>query len=254
MSRGKRPSQLRSVAWRARSERCHAWRCVIEIELTSLVKQPRVKPAADRYTNIIPVLCECLKTSNKPWLQALWHRMCDQYRTRDVATVARQWQHVMKSKASLIYQLVSFDTATGYVGQVAYRELTYERQVEHQRGTRDYDFNGKLKYAFMHRNGGPGSWFFVPYIFCMTEIPKQVLNRLEQQEIQLYPMHLNREQRHKIKRMTKRGQYNSLHTARGRTLPHSGVWHRRPTHTAGLELYYGNGAVLSRGVDPTLAL
>ena len=42
-------------------------------------------------------------------------------------------------------------------------------------------------------------------------------------------------------------------SARRRTLPQSGVWHRRPTHTARLELYYGNGAVLSRGVDPTLA-
>ena len=41
--------------------------------------------------------------------------------------IARQWHPMMTSKASLIYQLVSFDTATGYVGQVAYRELTYER-------------------------------------------------------------------------------------------------------------------------------
>ena len=104
---------------------------------------------------------------------------------------------MMKSKASLIYQLVSFDTATGYVGQVAYRaahrDLTYKRMVEHWRGMRDYDLNGEEKYAFMHRHGGPGSWFFVPYIFCMTEIPKQILNRLEQQEIKLYPMHLNKE-------------------------------------------------------------
>jgi len=150
-----------------------------------------------------------------------------------VATVARQWQHVMKSKASLIYQLVSFDTATGYVGQVAYRELTYEIQVKHWRGIRDYDFNGELKYAFMHHNGGPGSWFFIPYIFCMTQIPKQILNRLEQQEIKLYPMHLNKEQRHRRKRMVKRAQYSSLHSARGATLPQSGVWNSRPVHTAG---------------------
>ena len=107
---------------------------VIQIELTSLVNQACMKPSADRYTKTIPVLCECLKTSNKPWLKALWHRMCDQYCTRDVGTIARQCQTMMKSRASLIYQLVSFDTATGYVGQVAYRELTYERRVEHWRG------------------------------------------------------------------------------------------------------------------------
>ena len=56
--------------------------------------------------------------------------------------------------------------------------------------------------------------------------------------------------------MTNRGQllYSSLHSARGWTLPQSGAWNSRPTHTARLQLYYGNGAVLSSGVDPTLAL
>ena len=102
MSRGKRSSQLRSAAWRSRSERCHAQRRVIDIELTSLVTQARMKKAADRCTEIIPVMCECLKTSNKPWLRALWRRMCDQYRTRDVDTIARQWQTMMKSKARFI--------------------------------------------------------------------------------------------------------------------------------------------------------
>ena len=106
----------------------------------------------------------------------------------------------------------------------------------------------------MHRHGGPGSWFFVPYIFCMTQIPKQILNRLEQQEIKLYPMHLNKEQRHRRKIMVKRAQYSSLHSARGSTLPQSGVWNSRPIHTARLTLYYGNGTVLSSGVDPTLAI
>jgi len=116
---------------------------------------------------------------------------------------------------------------------VAYRDFTYERMIEHWRGIRDYDFNGEEKYAYMHRHGGPGSWFFVPYISCMIEIPRQILNRLEKQEIRLYPMHLNKEQRHRRKRMVKRAQYSSLHSARGATLPQSGVWNSRPVHTAG---------------------
>ena len=61
------------------------------------------------------------------------------------------------------------------------------------RGIRYHGFNGEQKYAFMHRHRGPGSWFFVPCIFCMTETPKQILNRLEQQAIQLHPMHLKKE-------------------------------------------------------------
>ena len=131
-------------------------------------------------------------------MQALWRRMKDQYRyrTNDVGIIARQWQTLMKeqSQAGLIYQMVLFDTTTGYVCQVAYHEQTYERMVEHWREIRDYDYNGEAKYAFMHCHGGAGSWFFVPYIFCMSTVPKQILNKLEQQEICLYPMHLNREQ------------------------------------------------------------
>ena len=119
--------------------------------------------------------------------------MKDQYRTNDVGIIARQWQTLTRetSQASLIYQMDSFDTATGCVGQVAYREQTYKRMVEHWRGMRDYDYNDEAKYAFMHRHGGAGSWFFVPYILCMSIVPKQIMNKLEKQEISLYPMHLN---------------------------------------------------------------
>ena len=59
---------------------------------------------------------------------------------------------MMTTKASLIYQTVPFDTATGYVGQVAYRDITHERMVEHWRGIRDYDFNVEEKYASMRRH------------------------------------------------------------------------------------------------------
>ena len=106
----------------------------------------------------------------------------------------------------------------------------------------------------MHRHGGPGWWFFVPYIFCMSPVPKQILNKLEQQEICLYPIHLNREQRHRRKRMIKQGQYSRQNSMRGRTLPQSGVWNSRPSHTAWLQLYCGNGTVLCKGVDPTSAM
>ena len=83
---------------------------------------------------------------------------------------------------------------------------------------------------------------------------KLILNRLEQQEMQLHPMHLNKEQRHRQMKMTKRGQYSSLHSARGWDLPQSGAWNSRPAHTARLQLYYGNGTVLSSGVDLALTL
>ena len=67
-------------------------------------------------------------------------------------------------------------------------------------------------------------------------------------------MHLNREQRHRRKMMIKRGQYSRQHSLRGKTLPQSGVWNRRSSHTAQLQLYYGNGTALCKGVDPTSAM
>ena len=72
---------------------------------------------------------------------------------------------------------------------------------EYETMTSGIDYNDEAKYAFMHRHGGAGSWFFVPYIFCMSTVPKQILNKLEKQEISLYLMHLSKEQRHRRKRM-----------------------------------------------------
>ena len=162
--RGKRSSQRRSAAWRARSDHYDTQRVLMQTELSSLIKQARMKPAADQYNEIIPVLCGCLQTSRKPWLQALWRRMKDRYHTNDVGIIARQWQTLTReqSRASLMYQMVSFDTATSYVGQVAYREQTYERMVEHWRGIRDWDYNGEAKCAFMHRHGKQGRGSLLP--------------------------------------------------------------------------------------------
>ena len=69
-------------------------------------------------------------------MQALWCKMKDQYCTNDAVIITQQWQTLMReqSRVSLIYQMVLFDTATGYVGQVAYHEQTYERMVEHWQG------------------------------------------------------------------------------------------------------------------------
>ena len=67
-------------------------------------------------------------------------------------------------------------------------------------------------------------------------------------------MHLNREQRHRRKRMIERGQYSRQHSLRGSTLPQGGVWRNWPSHTAQLQLYYGNGTVLCKDADPTSAM
>ena len=221
MSQGTRSALHCSEAWRDWTGRYYTQRVLIEIELTSLIKQARMKPAADRYNEIIPVPCGCLRTSSKSWLQALWRGMIDQYRTNNVGIIACQWQTLMKEKSQsrLLYQLVSFDTATCYMGQVAHREHTYEGMVEHWRGIRDYDCNGEGKYAYTHRHGGPGSRFLVPYILCMSPVPKQIQNKPEKQEICLYPVHLNREQRHRRKRMITRGHYSRQRSLRGKTLP-----------------------------------
>ena len=114
------PAQERSMEGPIRTI-LYTARALITVKLTSLIKQTRMKPAADRYNEIIPVLCGCLQTSRKPWLQALRRRMIDQYRTNDADIIARQQQTLMKEKpqASLIYQLVLFDTATCHVGQVS---------------------------------------------------------------------------------------------------------------------------------------
>ena len=115
-------------------------------------------------------------------------------------TIAAQWQLLTRQKHSVIYQLVSTRTASGYVGMDEFRIYT-ERYREHLTSIREHLFSTDKKYAFMSRMGGPGSWFMVPYIFSSIRVPKQLILALESKEIQLYPKHLNKGQRYRRKRV-----------------------------------------------------
>ena len=55
-----------------------------------------------------------------------------------------------------------------------YRVCT-ERYKEHLSSICDSDYNDDKKYAFMSRNGGPGAWIFIPYIFSHVPVPNQIL-------------------------------------------------------------------------------
>ena len=67
-------------------------------------------------------------------------------------------------------------------------------------------------------------------------------------------MHLDQEHRHRRKRMIKRGHYVRLHSQQGNAPPQRGVRNSDSSHPAQVQLYCGNGTVLSKGVDPTSAM
>ena len=76
-----------------------------------------------------------------------------------------------------------------------------EHSIEHSTQIRDSELQSDPKYAFMSRFGGPESWIFVPYIFSSLPVKKPMLLTLESSEVQLYPKHLNKEQRFRRKRL-----------------------------------------------------
>ena len=96
-----------------------------------------------------------------------------------------------RTKHSVIYQLIAPRTATGYVGMDHFRVCT-DRYKEHLTRIRDSELQSDPKYNFMSRQGGPGSWIYVPYIFSSLPVKKQMLLTLESMEIQLYPKYLNK--------------------------------------------------------------
>ena len=195
-ARGGKPSSAKRVAaWRERANRAYAqWR-VAEIEMGALAKSSRMTAAIQLYHDRLPQLCERLKSSTERWLQALWRRLMMQHVSRVLSVIVKQWQLLIRTKHSVIYQLVSTRTATGYCGMDEYRVCT-ERYKEHLSSIRDSDYNDDKKYAFMSRNGGPGAWIFIQYIFSHIPVPKQILLTPESREIQLYPKLLNKEQRY----------------------------------------------------------
>ena len=105
------------------------WR-VVEIELGVLVKQGRMTAAIQLHRDRVPLLCERLQTPTESWLQALWRRVKIQHQTMILSTIAAQWQLLTRNKHSVIYQLASPRTASGYVGMDEFRVYT-ERYREH---------------------------------------------------------------------------------------------------------------------------
>ena len=181
--RGKPSAMRRSSARREHANRVYTqWR-VVEIELGVLVKQGRMTAAIQLHRDRIPLLCERLQTATESWLQSLWRRIKTQHQTMVLSTIAAQWQLLTRQKHSVIYQLVSTRTASGYVGMDEFRIYT-ERYREHLTSIREHLFSTDKKYAFMSRMGGPGSWFMVPYIFSSLRVPKQLTLALESMETQ----------------------------------------------------------------------
>ena len=114
-----------------------------------------------------------------------------------------------------------------------------DRYKEHLTRIRDSELQSDPKYNFMSRQGGPGSWIYVPYIFSSLPVKKQMLLTLESREIQLCPKHLNKEQTFRRKRVTKGTAAKSKHAARVRDLP-SASWRHRGSEPVRLQLMYGN--------------
>ena len=96
----------------------------------------------------------------------------------------------------------------------------------------------------MSRNGGPGAWIFIPYIFPHIPVPKRELLTLESREIQLYPRHLNKEQRYRREMVKKGRPVNPVHAARSRNLPRAN-WNNRGETPVRLQLMHGSGSTPS---------
>ena len=229
--------RYRSSSWREHANRVYTQWQVVEIELGVLVKQGRMAVVIQLYCDRKPLLCERLQTATESWLQSLWRRVKIQHQRMILSMIAAQWQLTTRMKHSVIYQLVSTRTTAGHVGMDEFRVYT-ERYKEHLTNIRDHLFSLDKKYAFMSRMGGPGSWFMVPHVFSSRWVPKQLILALESREIQLYPKHLNTEQRYRRKQVNA-GTGAVKHAERARRLPQT-RWKHRGNAPVRLQLMYGN--------------
>ena len=189
--RGKPSSAKRVAAWRERANRAYTqWR-VVKIEMGAFVKSGRMTAA-------IELLLLPQPTATAVWTtEIVYGEMAasivatnhDTSCQQVLSVIVKQWQFLIRTKHSVIYQLVSTRTATGHCGMVEYRICT-ERYKEQLSSIRDIDYTDNKKYAFMSRHSGPGAWIFIPYIFSHIPVKKQIplaLCTLESREIQLYP-------------------------------------------------------------------
>ena len=149
--RGKPSSAKRTAAWKERANRPYAQWHVVEIEMGVLVKSSRMTAATQLYHDRLPQLCERLKSSTEPWLQALWRRLMTQHHdaSRVLSVIVKQWQLVIRTKHRVIYQLVSTHTATGYCGMDEYR-VCIDRHKEYLSSIRDSDYKLRRQEVCIH--------------------------------------------------------------------------------------------------------
>ena len=159
-----------------------------------------------------------------------------------------QWQSLIRTKHSGICQLVSTRTDTCYCGMDQYGVCT-ERYKEDLStiyqafATATTQTTRHNSYAFLSQHGGPGAWLFIPYHFSHIPVPKQMRLALESQELQLYPKHLNKEQRYShvhTKKVTKGRAVNRKNAARAARLPRAN-WNNRGETPVRLQLVHASG-------------
>ena len=123
--RGMPSSGRRVAAWKERANRAYAqWRVsrVVEIEMGALVKSGRMTAGIQLYHGRLTQLCERLKSSTERWLQAFklrpQQRSMVQHAIRVLSVIVKQWQLLIRTKSSVIYQLVSKRTAILWYGRI----------------------------------------------------------------------------------------------------------------------------------------
>ena len=126
--------------------------------------------------------------------------------SRMLSVIIKQWQLLIRTKNSVIYQLVSSGTFyTNYhrvlwYGRIqsVHREIQ-EAFIKHLRVAIATTQTTRSMHSYRDMVVQEHGHIIIPFIFAHIPVKKQMRLALEPREIQLYPKHLNKEQRYRRK-------------------------------------------------------
>lgn len=172
----------RSRSWQADSTAVHERFDAFTEQCRTLAAGRQWKKLCRLQEASLELILSRLRVGKEASSQSRWSRLCAQWRTNDIETMATGIrENLTTSPSSCIYHLFSFNSAWTYVGLVQSRPSS-QRAEEHFAALGD-KYTEEWKYKKMRSMAPASSWVFLPIVCCSGSLPLGQLERIETEEI-----------------------------------------------------------------------
>ena len=177
---------VRGRSWRLQRDVVYRVFDRVREEISALLSNRKWRAAADLYVRRLHIILARIKVGSESWIISLWHRICKQYDSTDVACICEAMTRILQCEgSSCVYHLFTFSQNKPYFGIVEDRPAS-KRLQEHWQELCSSE-PSEQKYRGMQKQARPHEWFFIPVIPATCVVALTELKLIEQGEVHAHP-------------------------------------------------------------------